>query len=173
MNEVLKCLESRRSCRSYLPKPVEPELLEAVVRAGTYAASGMGRQSGKIVVLRKAEDVAALERINAAVLNAPDAHPFYGAPVVCIVFADRTAFTHVEDGSLILGNMMNAAHSLGLSGCWIHRARESFDREEGRALMKKWGVGEEYVGVGHLILGYAAEPAAPARARKADYVVYP
>lgn len=170
-NEVLNCLKSRRSCRSYLKKQVDPAALDAVLEAGTYAASGMGRQAGKIVVLQDPADIAALERMNAAVMGNPDGHPFYGAPTVLIVFADRNVFTHVEDGALVMGNLLNAAHAVGLSGCWIHRAREEFDSPEGKALMKKWGVGEEYVGIGHCILGYAAQEPAPARERKADFIV--
>ena len=101
----------------------------------------------------------------------PDAHPFYGAPVVCVVFADTNVNTWVEDGSLVIGNMMAAAHSLGLGSCWIHRARQEFESAEGKALMKKWGVSENYAGIGHCILGYAAQEPAPAKPRKADFIV--
>ena len=99
------------------------------------------------------------------------AHPFYGAPVVCVVFADTNVNTWVEDGSLVIGNMMAAAHSLGLGSCWIHRARQEFESAEGKALMKKWGVSENYAGIGHCILGYAAQEPAPAKPRKADFIV--
>ena len=144
MNEVLNCLLTRRSVKKYLPQPVEQEKLDAVLEAGTYAACGMGRQAGKIVVLQNPDDIAQLERMNAAILGNPDAHPFYGAPVVCVVFADTNVNTWIEDGSLVIGNMMAAAHSLGLGSCWIHRAR---------------------------ILGYAAQEPAPAKPRKADFIV--
>ena len=154
MNEVLHCLLTRRSVKKYLSQPVEKEKLDAVLEAGTYAACGMGRQAGKIVVLQN-----------------PDAHPFYGAPVVCVVFADTNVNTWVEDGSLVIGNMMAAAHSLGLGSCWIHRARQEFESAEGKALMKKWGVSENYAGIGHCILGYAAQEPAPAKPRKADFIV--
>ena len=113
MNEVLNCLLTRRSVKKYLSQPVEKEKLDAVLEAGTYAACGMGRQAGKIVVLQNPDDIAQLERMNAAILGNPDAHPFYGAPVVCVVFADTNVNTWVEDGSLVIGNMMAAAHSLG------------------------------------------------------------
>ena len=109
--------------------------------------------------------------MNAAVLGNPDSHPFYGAPTVLVVLADAKAGTAVEDGSLVLGNLMNAAHALGVGSCWIHRAREEFASDEGKALLKRWGIEGDWVGVGHCILGYAAEPAAPAKPRKADYIV--
>ena len=171
MNEVLNCLETRRSCRAYRPEQVPEEALQEILRAGLYAPSGMGRQSVKLLVVQDPAAIAALERLNGGVLGSPDAHPFYGAPTVCVVFADTNAGTWVEDGSLAIGNLMAAAHSLGVSSCWIHRAREEFSSAEGKALMQKWGVGAQYAGVGHCILGYAAEPAAPAKPRKADYIV--
>jgi len=170
-NEVLQCLKTRRSVRQYLPRQVEEEKLAAILEAGTYAASGNGKQSGRIVVVQDPADIAELDRLNAAVLGG--GHPFYGAPTVCVVLADPSVNTCVEDGSLIIGNMMAAAHSLGVASCWIHRARQVFDSPEGRALLKKWGVEGDYIGVGHCILGYAAaEPGAP-KPRKADYVVRP
>lgn len=171
MNEVLSCLETRRSVRKFLPKQVEADTLDAILRAGTYAATGMGRQAPKIIVLQKPEDIAELERMNAAVMGNPEAKPFYGAPTVCLVLTDPDIRTCVEDGSLVIGNLMNAAHALGVGSCWIHRAREEFDSPEGKALLRRWGVDERYIGVGHCILGYAAEPAATAKPRKADYIV--
>lgn len=170
-NEVLQNIRTRRSCRAYTAQPVEPEKLKAIVEAGTWAASGMGRQAPKIVVLTDPAEIAELERMNAAVFGNPAAHPFYGAPVVCVVFADTNVNTWVEDGSLVIGNMMAAAHSLGLGSCWIHRARQEFESAEGKALMKKWGVSENYAGIGHCILGYAAQEPAPAKPRKADFIV--
>ena len=137
MNEVLNCLLTRRSVKKYLPQPVEQEKLDAVLEAGTYAACGMGRQAGKIVVLQKPDDIAQLEKMNASILGNPDAHPFYGAPVVCVVFADTNVNTWVEDGSLVIGNMMAAAHSLGLGSCWIQiRGRFSGDDEPAEDYVK-------------------------------------
>lgn len=130
--------------------------MDQVLLAGTYAANGRGKQAGRIVALTRPQDVAALERLNARALGNPEAHPFYGAPVVLAVLADRSAFTAVEDGSLVIGNMLLAAQSLGLGACWIHRAREEFDSPEGKALLAKWGVTGDYLGVGHCILGYPA-----------------
>lgn len=171
MNEVIQCLRERRSVKSYSPKQLEPEVLDAIVEAGTWAPSGLNRQPCKIVVLQKPEDIAELEQLNAAVLGNPDAHPFYGAPTVCVVLADTGSSTAVEDGSLVIGNMLNAAHSLGVGGCWIHRARQEFQLPEGRALMRKWGLDERYIGIGHCILGYAAKKPAAPTPRKPDVVV--
>ena len=171
MNEVLHCLLTRRSVKKYLSQPVEKEKLDAVLEAGTYAACGMGRQAGKIVVLQNPDDIAQLEKMNATILGNPDAHPFYGAPVVCVVFADTNVNTWVEDGSLVIGNMMAAAHSLGLGSCWIHRAREGFDSPEGQALLHQWGLEGTYAGVGHCILGYPAADLPPAPPRKPGRVV--
>ena len=171
MNEVLHCLLTRRSVKKYLSQPVEKEKLDAVLEAGTYAACGMGRQAGKIVVLQNPDDIAQLEKMNASILGNPAAHPFYGAPTVCVVLADAAAFTAVEDGSLTLGNLMNAAHSLGIASCWIHRAREVFASAEGKALLQQWGVEGEWIGIGHCILGYAAEPEKPAAPRLEGRIV--
>ena len=131
----------------------------------------MGKQSPKIIVLQKPEDIAELEQMNAAVLGNPNAKPFYGAPTVCVVLADAGVGTAVEDGSLVMGNLMNAAHALGVDSCWIHRAREEFQSPEGKALLKRWGIEGEWVGVGHCILGYAAQAPAQPKPRKADYIV--
>ena len=171
MNEVIQCLVERRSCKKYLPKQVDEAALQEILLAGTYAPSGKNRQAAKILVLQKPEDIAAVERLNAAVLGNHDGRPFYGAPTVLVVLADPEVNTAVEDGSLVMGNLMNAAHSLGVASCWIHRAREVFDSEEGRALLRKWGVTGEYIGVGHGLLGYADGPEKPASPRKSDYVV--
>ncbi len=171
MNEVISCLVTRRSCRCYQSKQVEEEKLLEILKAGTYAASGMGRQPAKIVVLQKKEDIDELERLNAAIMGKPDLHPFYGAPTVCVVLTQAEVYTGVEDASLVLGNLMNAAHSLGVDSCWIHRAKEEFESDEGKALLKKWGVEGAWRGVGHCILGYADGENRPAAERKADYIV--
>lgn len=171
-NEVLQCIRTRRSCRSYAARQVEPEVLAAITEAGTWAACGHGWQAASIVVLQDAAEIAELERMNAAALGSPDAHPFYGAPAVCVVLADPERPTCVEDGALVMGNLMLAAHSLGVASCWIHRAREEFDSPEGKALLRRWGVDERYIGVGHCILGYAAAEAPAPKPRKDDYVIY-
>lgn len=171
MNEVIRTLCDRKSCKRYLPAQIDPEALEQILRAGTYAANGMGRQGTKIVVLQNPAEVAALERMNAAVLGHPDAHPFYGAPTVCLVLASAETSTAVEDGALVIGNMMTAAYSLGVGSCWVHRAREEFAGEEGKALLEKWGISGDWIGVGHCLLGYPDGELHPPVARKADFIV--
>ena len=170
MNEVLNCLLTRRSVKKYLSQPVEKEKLDAVLEAGTYAATGMGKQSPVIVVVQKPELIAKLSKMNAAVMGTTS-DPFYGAPTVLIVLADPERGTYVEDGSLVMGNLMLAAHAVGVDSCWIHRAKEEFASPEGKALLKEWGLSENYVGIGHCILGYAAQEPAPAKPRKADFIV--
>ena len=171
MNEVLKTLLSRRSCRAYSDRPVERAVLDEVLLAGSYAPSGMNRQSPIILASRSPETVRELSRLNAEVMGW-DKDPFYGAPTVVSVLADRRVRTWQEDGSLVIGNLLNAAHALGLAGCWIHRAREVFDSARGRELLRGWGVGEEYVGVGHCILGYPKEELPEAPPRKEGYIRY-
>ena len=171
-NEVLSAIAARRSCRAYRPEQIKPEKLQAVVEAGTWAPTGMNRQSPVIVAVQDKATRDQLSAMNAAIMGTEN-DPFYGAPTVLVVLADRSVPTHVEDGSLVMGNLLLAASSIGLGSCWIHRARETFDSEEGKALLRKWGLDpEKYRGVGNCILGYPAEggtkPAAP---RKADYVV--
>lgn len=169
-NETLNTIKARRSCRAYKPEQITEEELAAVLEAGTYAASAMGRQSAKIVVVQDPETRALLSRMNAAVMGS-DRDPMYGAPTILIVLADAHAHCAVEDGSLVLGNLMLAAASLGLGSCWINRAKEEFASEEGKALLRKWGVEGEWVGVGHCILGYPAAEPKPAAPRKADYIL--
>ena len=171
MRETIETLKTRRSCRAYQPRQVEEGLLQQGLEAGLYAPSGRGAQPVVFVVVQDQATLAELSRLNAAVMGA-DTDPFYGAPTVIVVLADRSRPTWVEDGSLAMGNLMNAAHALGLGSCWIHRAREEFDSPEGKALLKKWGVDERYIGVGHCILGYAANEAPAPKPRKNDYVIY-
>ena len=171
MNEVLKNIRQRRSCRQYQPdRQVPEELLQQILEAGTWAPSGMGAQSPVLVAVQDRETRDLLSRINAAVLGS-DGDPFYGAPTVVVVLVDSRRGTCVEDGSLAMGNMMLAAASLGIGSCWIHRARETFDRPEGKALLKKWGLPETYIGVGNCILGYAAAAPAAPKPRKPDYIL--
>lgn len=171
MNETIKTLIERRSCRAYTNKQVEEEALREILCAGTYAASGMGQQSTRIVVLQDPKEIETLERMNAAVLGQPDSHPFYGAPTVCVVLANQNAVTAVEDGSLVIGNLMNAAWSLGVASCWIHRARQEFATIEGHALLNRWGIEGSYIGVGHCLLGYAAGECRPAAPRKGGFIL--
>lgn len=171
MNEFITTLCARKSCRSYLPTQIRNDELEQILTAGTYAATALGRQSPKILVVQEPEQIARLERMNAKVLGDADAHPFYGAPTVCVVLAAAEAPCGVQDGSLVMGNLMAAAHSLGIGSCWINRAKEEFDSEEGRVLLREWGIEGAWIGVGHCILGYPKGELHPDVPRKADYVV--
>ena len=169
MNAVIENMISRRSVKAYKPDMVPMELIEEVVKAGTYAPTGMNMQSPVIVAVVNKEVRDHLSRMNAPIMGT-SSDPFYGAPVVLVVLADKNRPTAVYDGTLVMGNMLNAAHSLGLGSCWIHRAKEEFDSEEGKALLKEWGLEGEYIGIGHCILGYPATELPAAKPRKADYV---
>ena len=169
MAETLNTLKTRRSCRAYKPDHVEQEKLDAILEAGTYAATGMGKQSPIILVVKDPEVRGKLAKINAGVLGM-EIDPFYGAPELLVVLANKETPTYVYDGSLVMGNLMNAAADLGVSSCWVHRAKEEFESEEGKAILKALGIEGDYEGIGNLILGYAQKPAAPAAPRKADYV---
>ena len=167
--ETLTVLKTRRSCRAYQSRLIEPEKLEAIIEAGTYAATGMGRQSPIIIAVTDPAMRDRLSKMNAAIMGV-DFDPFYGAPELLIVLADRSMPTYLYDGSLVLGNMMNAAADLGVASCWIHRAKEEFESEEGKEILRQLGIEGDYEGIGNLILGYAAKPAANAAPRKADYI---
>ncbi|MCR4876768.1 MAG: nitroreductase [Clostridiales bacterium] len=169
MNEALKNLMERRSCRSYKPDPIPAEILDQILEAGTYAATGMGRQSPVMIAVTDKKTRDQLSRMNADVMGASN-DPFYGAPVVVVVLADRSVPTCLYDGSLVMGNLMNAAHSLGIASCWIHRAKEEFDSAEGKAILKSLGIEGDYEGIGHCILGYAAQESKPAAPRKDNYI---
>ncbi len=173
MNDVLKVLETRRSCRAFKPDMVKDDELKAIIKAGTYAASGMGKQSAVIIAVtdKKLRDEIAEENRKIGGWN-EGFDPFYGAPVILIVLARKDVATHVYDGALVMGNLMNAAESLGVSSIWIHRAKEEFESDFGKNILKKLGIGDEYEGIGHCALGYAAKPAGDPAPRKDDYVYY-
>ena len=171
MNESIKNMIERRSVRGYKPDMISKEDLDAILKAGTYAATGMGMQSPVIVAVTDKATRDQLSKMNADIMGT-DTDPFYGAPVVLIVLADKNRPTHVYDGSLVMGNLMNAAASLGIGSCWIHRAKEEFESEEGKALLKKWGIEDDYEGIGHCVLGYPASAVPEAKPRKANYVYY-
>lgn len=156
MNEILDSMKTRRSIRRYKAEQIPDDLLDAIMEAGLYAASGMNNQKSYMVAVQDKETIEYLSKMNAAVMGV-ERDPFYGAPCVIVVLADPERPTWVEDGSLVMGNLMLAAHSLGLGSCWIHRAKEVFDSAEGKALLKKWGLPETLRGVGHCVIGYADE----------------
>jgi len=169
VNETLKTLIERRSCRSYKPDPVPAEILDQILEAGSYAATGMGKQSPIMIAVTDKKIRDQLSKMNAAVMGASN-DPFYGAPVVIVVLANRAVPTYLYDGSLVMGNLMNAAHSLGIASCWIHRAKEEFDSAEGKAILKDLGIEGDYEGIGHCILGYAAQENKTAAPRKENYI---
>ena len=169
MNETVKTLIERRSCRNFKPDPIPAEILDQILEAGTYAATGMGKQSPIMIAVTDRVLRDRLSKLNAAVMGM-DGDPFYGAPELIIVLADRKVGTYLYDGSLVMGNLMNAAHSLGVASCWIHRAKEEFDSEEGKSILKSLGIEGNYEGIGHCVLGYAAsEPNTPAP-RKTNWI---
>lgn len=171
MNESIRNLLQRRSVRSYDPRPVPDEILDAVLQAGLYAPSGMNTQCCRMVAVRDPDTIARMSKLNAAVMGV-DTDPFYGAPCVIVVLGDPEVYPcWVEDGSLILGNLMNAAHALGLGSCWINRAKQVFDSPEGKALLRQWGLPEHLRGVGNCILGYAADALPAPAPRKPDRIV--
>lgn len=153
--EAIENLLTRRSCRNYTEKQVPDDLLDKVLEAGTFAASGMNRQSTYLVAVRDKETRDLLSKLNAGIMNSRN-DPFYGAPCVVVVLAAPDP-TFVEDGSLVMGNLMNAAHALGLGSCWIHRAKQVFELPEGKALLEKWGLPDNLIGIGNCILGHEAE----------------
>ena len=169
MNETIKTLIERRSCKKLKSEQIKKEELDLILQAGMNAPTGKGMQSPIILVLQDKEKIEKLREINKKILGR-DVDPFYNAPTVLVVMADKNMFTYVEDGSLVLGNMMNAAFSLGVGSCWIHRAKEEFESPEGKALLKELNIPENYVGVGHCILGYADMEYPEPKPRKKDYV---
>lgn len=171
MNETIKTLIERRSCKKLKSEQIKKEELDLILQAGMNAPTGKGMQSPIILVLQDKEKIEKLREINKKILGR-DVDPFYNAPTVLVVMADKNMFTYVEDGSLVLGNMMNAAFSLGVGSCWIHRAKEEFETPEGKALLKEWNIPENYEGVGHCILGYADMEYPEPKPRKKDYVRY-
>lgn len=153
MSEMLEMIKNRRSFRRYKPDTVPQEMIDKVIEAGLWAASGMGRQSTIIIAVTDRETRDQLSAANAAVMGA-NTDPFYGAPAVLIVLGDKRVGTCVYDGSLAIGNMLLEAHALGLGACWIHRAKEEFEGETGKKILEKLGIKGEYEGIGHVILGY-------------------
>ncbi|MGI6095050.1 MAG: nitroreductase family protein [Lachnospiraceae bacterium] len=171
MQEVLKVLKERRSIRKYTKELVSKEVLEQILEAGMYAANGKNCQAASMVVTQNPELIAKLSKLNAQVMGT-DTDPFYGAPTVVMVFADPERPTWLQDGSLVMGNLMNAAHALGVDSCWINRATEVFDSEEGKALMRDWGIDERLRGVGNCILGYRDCEYPKAKPRKENFVTW-
>ncbi len=171
-NIAMENLLTRRSVRQYTAEVPPMEVIEEICKAGTYAPTGMNRQSPIIIAVTNKELRDSLSRMNARVMGNDSIDPFYGAPVVLVVLADKNVHTYLEDGSLVMGNLMNAAHAKGLGSCWIHRAREVFETEEGKQILKDLGIEGDYVGVGNCILGYTDGEYPEAKPRKENWVYW-
>ena len=171
MSETLQVIRERRSCKSYKPDMIPEEVIQTIAEAGTWSPSGMGRQSAIIVAITNKELRDRLSRMNAQIMGA-DMDPFYGAPVVLVVLADKKVPTHVYDGALVMENLLLAAADLGIGSCWIHRAKEEFESAEGKEILKALGIEGDYEGIGHCILGYPAAEPKKAAARKDSYIYY-
>lgn len=170
MNETIRTLKTRVSVRTYKPDQIKKDELDIVLEAGKFAPTGMNRQTPVFIAVQDKKTRDELSALNASFMNR-GGDPFYGAPTVICVLVKEGISTNVEDGSLAIGNMLNAASSLGLGSCWIHRCKEMFESEYGKNLLKKLGL-EGYVGVGCCILGYPEGELPAVKERKTDYVYY-
>ncbi|MGI6787237.1 MAG: nitroreductase family protein [Acholeplasmataceae bacterium] len=169
-NETIKSILERRSIRRYEDRQIKEEDLDLILKAGTYAASGRGAQAPIIISIQSPEVIRELSKINASIFNR-ETDPFFGAPTVIMVLTDKSRNTGVEDASLVLGNMMLAAHSLGLGTCWVHRAKEELDFPFVQGMLKALGIDHtKYRGVGHITLGYPAVTGLKAAPRKDNYI---
>lgn len=157
MNEVINNIINRRSIRKYKSEMISDDIIDKIMEAGTYAPSGMNRQPSIIIAIKDKEIIDKLSKLNAKILGQENIDPFYGAPVILIVLADKTYPSYIYDGSLVMQNLMLAAHSLNIGSCWIHRAKEEFETEEGKEILNMLGIKGDYEGIGHCILGYADE----------------
>ncbi len=172
MSEVMNNMITRRSIRKYKPDMVPRDIIDEVIKAGTYAATGMGKQSPIIIAVTNKKLRDELSKLNAKIMGTPEMDPFYGAPVVLIVLADKSRPTYIYDGSLVMGNLMLAAHEKGLGSCWIHRAKEEFELPAGKEILQSLGIEGDYEGIGHCILGYVDGEEPKAAPRKDSYVYY-
>lgn len=173
MSEVLEKIKERRSIRSFKATPVPKELLEKIAEAGTYAATSMGKQSPKMIVVTNKELRDRLSKINGKIMGRDeDFDPFYGAPAVIVVLAKKSVPAHVYDGSLVMGNLMLASYDLGLGSCWIHRAKETFETKEGLEILESLGISDDYEGIGNCVIGYTDGDMPRAAKRKSGYVQF-
>ena len=166
--KFLEIIRTRRSYRSYQPEQITDEQLNAVLEAGTYAPTSRGLQSPFIVAIQNEDLKARLAKMNAEIMGVTT-NPYYDAPTYVLVFVPSDAPNGIQDASLVMENMMLAAHAQGLGSCWIHREREMFATEEGKELMQQWGLPEGLVGIGALALGYPDAEPSPAKPRKEGY----
>ena len=172
MNEVIKAMLERRSIRKFKPETPKKEDLEQIIEAGLYAASGMGRQAAIVVAVTNKEIIKKLSKVNAEIWGKEGIDPFYGAPAILIVLAEKDWRNAAYDGSLVMGNLMLAAHSLGLGSIWINRAKQEFEMEEWKAWLKSIGVEGEWEGVRHCAVGYIDGDVPKAAPRKANRVFW-
>ena len=173
MNQTIEDLKTRRSIRKFKDEQISDEDLNTILEVGTYAPTGRGAQSPKIVVIQNPDTIKELSDWNRSFfpIEVPDdMDPFYGAKTLLIVLADSEMPTYVEDGASVLAVLVNAAHAVGVGSCWIHRARDEFASEKGKELLKKWGIPERYEGIGHVVLGYPDRDAPEPLPRKEDYI---
>lgn len=171
MNEVIKAIKERRSIRKFKADAVDKKFIDEIIDAGLYAPSGMGKQAVKIIAVTDKKFRDELSKDNASIMGV-DMDPFYGAPVILIVLADKSAFTGIYDGSLVMGNLMLAAHSLGLGSIWIHRAKEEFETDKYKKLLKDLKIKGDWEGIGHCAVGYIDCDYPSAHERKKDRVYY-
>ena len=169
MNETLKVLKERRSIRKYKLEQITDGELNAILEAGTWAASAKNLQTPVMVVVQDKETIDRMSRLNAEIQGVTT-DPFYGAPTVVVVLADGTKPNWLQDGSLVMGNLMTAAAAMGIGSCWINRAMELFDKAEGKELLKKWGLPETLRGVGNCVLGYIDGPMPEPHPRKDGWI---
>ena len=172
MNEVLKAMKERRSVRAFKPDLPPKELLEQIAEAGIYAPSGRNSQSAIILAVTDPITRKKLMEANRAILGREDGDPFYGAPVIFVVLRNKEVGTSIYDGSLVMENLMLAAHSLGLGSIWIHRAKEEFETDEYKTFLKDLGIEGDWEGVGHCAVGYVDGPPPIAPARKPNRVFW-
>ncbi len=171
-NKFIENLKTRRSIRAYQDKMPSMDSIKRIVEAGTYAPNGQGRQSARIIVVTDKSLRDKLSKMNASILGTT-ADPFHAAPVVIIVLADKDVSTYIYDGALVIGNILNAAHSEGLGGCWVHRAKEMFQSKEGKELLYALGIQGNYEGIGCCAIGYSSDEELPyPRPRKKEFVIY-
>lgn len=170
-NELIDLIKTRRSIRSFKSDKIPQEVIAQIIDVGIYAATAMNRQSPIIISVTNKEVRDRLSKLNAEIMGVKS-DPFYGAPVVLIVLADKKCPNHVYDGSLVMGNLMLAAHALGIGSCWIHRAKEEFELPEGKEILESLGIKGEYEGIGHCVLGYVDGGYPEAPARKGNWVYH-
>lgn len=172
MNQTLETLKTRRSIKKYRSDPIPREIIEQIVEAGTYAPTGLNKQSPVIIAVTDKQTRDKISEKNAEIGGWEKGFdPFYGAPVILLVIAENRA-TAVYDGSCVIANMLNAARSLGVGSCWIHRAKEEIESDFGKDLLKSLGIEGDYIGIGHVALGYFdGENPAP-KPRKENWVYW-